>query len=101
MFADVSWRSMFILPVFVFFTLAMWGAAMCYYFQHYVDPQALGAFLDRLGLVKEEGAALGTGMQILDSFSLLATRGADGVISLPNRIPSVSPCSIWPVRLSN
>ena len=72
---------MFILTLFVFITLAMWGSAMCYYFQHYVDPQALGAFLDRLGLVKEEGAALGTGMQILDSFSLLATRGADGVIS--------------------
>ena len=81
LFADVSWRSMFILTLFVFITLAMWGSAMCYYFQHYVDPQALGAFLDRLGLVKEEGAALGTGMQILDSFSLLATRGADGVIS--------------------
>lgn len=81
LFADVSWRSMFILTLFVFITLAMWGTAMCYYFQHYVDPQALGAFLDRLGLVKEEGAALGMGMQILDSFSLLATRGADGVIS--------------------
>lgn len=81
LFADVSWRSMFILTLFVFITLAMWGSAMCYYFQHYVDLQALGDFLDRLGLVKEEGAALGTGMQILDSFSLLATRGADGVIS--------------------
>ena len=80
LFADVSWRSMFILTLFVFITLAMWGSAMCYYFQHYVDPQALGAFLDRLGLVKEEGAALGAGMQILDSFSLLATRGADGSI---------------------
>ena len=53
---------------------------MCIRDRHYVDPQALGAFLDGLGLVKEEGAALGAGMQILDSFSLLATRGADGSI---------------------
>ncbi len=81
LFADGSWRSMFVLTLFVFITLAMWGSAMCYYFQHYVDPQALGAFLDRLGLVKEEGATLGVGMSVLDSFSLLATRGADGTIS--------------------
>ena len=81
MFADVSWRSMLILTLFVFITLAMWGSAMCYYFQHYVDPQALGQFLDRIGLVKDEGAVLNIGMQVLDSFSLLATRAADGSIS--------------------
>ena len=81
LFADVSWRSMFILTLFVFVTLAMWGSAMCYYFQNYVDPQSLGQFLDRLGLVKDEGAVLGAGMQILDSFSLLATRAADGTIA--------------------
>ena len=51
------------------------------YFQNYVDPQSLGQFLDRLGLVKDEGAVLGAGMQILDSFSLLATRAADGTIA--------------------
>ena len=81
LFGDVSWRSMFILTLFVFITLAMWGSAMCYYFQNYVDPQALGHFLDRLGLVKDEGAVLGAGMQVLDSFSLLATRTADGTIA--------------------
>ena len=81
LFADVSWRSMFVLTLFVFITLAMWGSAMCYYFQHYVDLQSLGLFLDKLGLVKDEGAVLGVGMQILDSFSLLATRAADGTIS--------------------
>lgn len=81
LFGDVSWRSMFILTLFVFITLAMWGSAMCYYFQNYVDAQALGQFLDRLGLVKDEGAVLGAGMQVLDSFSLLATRAADGTIA--------------------
>ncbi len=81
LFADVSWRSMFVLTLFVFITLAMWGSAMCYYFQHYVDLQSLGLFLDKLGLVKDEGAVLGVGMQILDSFSLLATRATDGTIS--------------------
>ncbi len=81
LFSDVSWRSMFILTLFVFITLAMWGSAMCYYFQHYVDPQALGAFLEKLGLVKTEDAVLGVGMQVLDSFNLLATKAADGTIS--------------------
>lgn len=81
LFSDISWRSMFILTLFVFITLAMWGSAMCYYFQHYVDPQALGAFLEKLGLVKTEDAVLGVGMQVLDSFNLLATKAADGTIS--------------------
>ena len=88
LFSDVSWRSMFILTLFVFITLAMWGSAMCYYFQNYVDPQSLGQFLDKLGLVKEEGAVLGSGMQVLDSFSLLATKSADGTIA-PNEAYSI------------
>jgi Na+/melibiose symporter-like transporter len=61
---------------------------MCYYFQNYVDPQSLGLFLDKLGLVKEEGAVLGSGMQVLDSFSLLATKSADGTIA-PNEAYSI------------
>ncbi len=81
LFSDISWRSMFILTLFVFITLAMWGSAMCYYFQNYVNPQALGEFLDRFGFVKEEGAVLGTGMQVLDAFNLLATKAADGTIA--------------------
>lgn len=81
LFADISWRSMFILTLFVFITLAMWGSAMCYYFQHYVDLQALGVFLDKMGMVKDEGTVLSGGMIIMDSFNLLATRAADGTIS--------------------
>ena len=81
LFADVSWRSMFILTLFVFITLAMWGSAMCYYFQNYVDPNALGDFLAGLGLVKTPEAVLGPGMQLLDSFNLLATIGSDGHIA--------------------
>ena len=39
---------------FHFITLAMWGSAMNYYFENYVDAGALYAFLDRLGLVAME-----------------------------------------------
>lgn len=34
--ASVSWRSMFVLTLFVFITLAMWGSAMSFYFQSVV-----------------------------------------------------------------
>jgi len=37
-FADVPWRAMFVLTLFLFITLALWGSAMSYYFQ-YLVPQ--------------------------------------------------------------
>lgn len=36
--SDVPWRAMFVLTLFLFVTLALWGSAMSYYFQ-YVVPQ--------------------------------------------------------------
>ena len=45
---------MFILTLFIFTTLAMWGSAMNYYFENYVDASALYAFLDKIGLVATE-----------------------------------------------
>ena len=52
------------------------GVCHVYYFQHYVDPQALGAFLDRLGLVKEEGAALGDGNANIGFFQFVGYPGS-------------------------
>ena len=71
--ASVPWRSMFVLTLFVFITLAMWGSAMSFYFQNYVDQAALYAFLDSIGLVRPEveGAAL------LVTFNLIAHSEAD------------------------
>ena len=61
---------MFILTLFIFITLAMWGSAMNYYFENYVDAGALYAFLDRLGLVAMEtdGSA---GYAVLNAFGLV------------------------------
>jgi Na+/melibiose symporter-like transporter len=72
LFANVPWRAMFLLTLFVFITLAMWGSAMCFYFQNYVDQNALYAFIDRMGLVRNEGESLGWFASILDSFGLIA-----------------------------
>lgn len=44
-FGSIPWRAMFVLTLFVFITLAMWGSAMNYYFEHYVDAGALYASL--------------------------------------------------------
>jgi len=71
--SSVPWRAMFVLTLFVFITLAMWGSAMSFYFQNYVDQTALFGFLDRLGLVKPEGE----GAFLLTTFNLIAHSEAD------------------------
>ena len=68
LFGSVPWRAMFVLTLFVFITLAMWGSAMSFYFQNYVDQTALYHFLDNLGLVRPEGE----GPALLASFNLIA-----------------------------
>ncbi|MDR0962975.1 MAG: MFS transporter [Mediterranea sp.] len=70
---NIPWRAMFILTLFLFTTLAMWGSAMNYYFENYVDAGALYAFLNKLGLtVADTGvAATGVWSSILDSFGLI------------------------------
>jgi Na+/melibiose symporter-like transporter len=69
-FGNVPWRAMFILTLFVFTTLAMWGSAMNYYFENYVDRGALYDFLNSLGLVND-GSSSGVGYAVLDAFGLV------------------------------
>lgn len=71
-FSSVPWRAMFVLTLFVFITLAMWGSAMNYYFENYVDSNALYLFLDKLGLVAGEVNS-SWGHNILDAFGLIVT----------------------------
>lgn len=70
--SSVPWRSMFILTLFVFITLAMWGSAMNYYFENYVDKAALFAFLDNIGLVAAEPGN-SVGYHVLNAFGLIVT----------------------------
>ena len=48
-FGSVPWRSLFVLVLFMFIALAMWGASTNFYFQSYLDQSALEQFLSRLG----------------------------------------------------
>lgn len=63
-FSNIPWRAMFILTLFIFTTLAMWGSAMNYYFENYVDSAALYAFVFA-GVVFALKAGLGIGSAIL------------------------------------
>src|SRR5574344_229786 len=76
-FASVPWRAMFALTLFVFITLAMWGSAMNFYFQNYVDQAALYDFLNKFGLVDSTNAGGGVGYTILNAFSLIAHKQSD------------------------
>lgn len=69
-FRNIPWRAMFILTLFLFTTLAMWGSAMNYYFENYVDANALYTFLDKLGLVAVEANA-SFSYNILSAFGLI------------------------------
>ena len=71
-FGSIPWRAMFVLTLFVFITLAMWGSAMNYYFEHYVDAGALYTFLDRIGLVSAEAQDT-IGYHILNAFGLIVS----------------------------
>lgn len=70
--SSLPWRAMFVLTLFVFITLAMWGSAMNYYFENYVDAGALYAFLDKLGLVATE-AQDSIGYSVLNAFGLIVS----------------------------
>lgn len=70
--SSLPWRAMFVLTLFVFITLSMWGSAMNYYFENYVDAGALYAFLDKLGLVATE-AQDSIGYSILNAFGLIVS----------------------------
>ncbi len=69
-FKSIPWRAMFILTIFLFTTLAMWGSAMNYYFENYVDRGALYSFLDKLGLVLSNSDT-GAWHAILNAFGLV------------------------------
>ena len=70
--SSVPWRAMFVLTLFVFITLGMWGSAMNYYFENYVDRTALFAFLDNIGLVATEPGT-SVGYHVLNAFGLIVT----------------------------
>jgi Na+/melibiose symporter-like transporter len=86
-FADLlknkPWIAMFILTLFLFITLALWGSAMFYYFTYYADKESLYTFLQSLGLVTTAVGEPGSWWHgILNTFGLIATADRGNVTSV-------------------
>jgi glycoside/pentoside/hexuronide:cation symporter, GPH family len=82
---NTPWKSMFVLTLFVFITLALWGSGMFYYFTYYVDKGPLFTFLQSWGLVPEAGATQATTgwwYSVLNAFGLIAVEGKNNVTSV-------------------
>jgi GPH family glycoside/pentoside/hexuronide:cation symporter len=89
-FADLlkntPWKSMFILTLFVFITLALWGSGTFYYFTYYVDKSQLFVFLQSCGLTSTIAggaqAASGWWHSILSAFGLIVIDDHSNVTSV-------------------
>lgn len=85
-FKDIThnrpWLAMFMLTLFLFITLAMWGSSMSYYFNYFVDKTALFDFLRNFGLVSDAGQTYGWWHRFLDAFGLIAAPDHSNVFAV-------------------
>jgi glycoside/pentoside/hexuronide:cation symporter, GPH family len=78
---NTPWRSMFILTLFLFITLALWGSGMFYYFTYYADKQSVFSFLQSIGLVASSGSG-SWWHGLLDAFGLIALEDRSNAASV-------------------
>ena len=78
--ASTPWKAMFTLTLFLFVTLALFGSAMSYYFNYYVDKQALHNFLNNYGLVAQGEMTLWH--RFLDMFGLISKPDLSNVFAV-------------------
>lgn len=79
---SLPWKAMFILTLFLFTTLALWGSSMSYYFNYFVDKDALYAFIAHFGLVAESGSEGGLWFTVLNAFGLIASPDLSNVFAV-------------------
>jgi len=65
------WMAMFILTLFIFITLALWGSGMFYFFSYYVENDSLFGFLKSFGLVNISGEINSWWHSVLNAFGLI------------------------------
>ncbi|NLR93356.1 MFS transporter [Flammeovirga agarivorans] len=65
------WFSMFIVTLFIFTTLSLWGGGMYYFFSYYMEPEAIFSFLKEFNLVKQLDQESSMMYNIMDAFGLL------------------------------
>jgi Na+/melibiose symporter-like transporter len=74
------WKAMFALTLFLFITLALFGSAMSYYFNYFVDKTALQQFLVGFGLVSNGEPS--TWHSFLNLFGLISKPDLSNVFSV-------------------
>ncbi|AHG92049.1 sugar (Glycoside-Pentoside-Hexuronide) transporter [Gemmatirosa kalamazoonensis] len=76
------WVAMFVLTISHFVFVAMRGGTMFYYFQYYVDPTRLLAFLQRVGLPQATAASPDGGHSLLNVLGLILNADRSNVASV-------------------
>ena len=76
----LPWKAMFGLTLFLFITLSLFGSAMTYYFNYYVDKQSLHNFLINFGLVSV--GENNSFQNFLDLFGLISKPDLSNVFSV-------------------
>jgi len=76
------WMAMFILTLFIFITLALWGSGMFYFFNYYVENDSLFGFLKSFGLVNIAGEAGNWWHTMLNTFGLIAQEDQSNVFGV-------------------
>jgi Na+/melibiose symporter-like transporter len=80
---NAPWLSMFILTLFLFITLALWGSATFYYFTYYVNKDSLFIFLQSWGLVNSSAAtSVSWWHALLNTIGLIAEQNRSNVTSV-------------------
>ena len=64
--SDLSWNAIFLLTFALFVSLAMWGSAMNFYFQYYIDQKSLFDFLNIFGLCDSQEEAYSVGFSVFN-----------------------------------
>lgn len=65
------WIAMFATTLFIFTTLSLWGGGMYYFFDYYLEHDAIFNFLGNFGLIETSGNT-GLWYNLLDTFGLIA-----------------------------
>jgi GPH family glycoside/pentoside/hexuronide:cation symporter len=76
------WLAMFILTLFIFITLSLWGSSMSYFFNSYMDKNAIYDFLQKFGLVNKTGGDYSWWHRFLDAFGLIAQQDKSNAFSV-------------------
>ncbi|MEH0153388.1 MFS transporter [Limibacter armeniacum] len=76
------WKAMFVVTLFIFTTLSLWGGGTYYFFNYYIDPDAIFVFLQQFNLVETAAGTSSLWNQLLDTLGLIALQDRSNAFSV-------------------